>query len=106
MTETYDITIPTLVAVSALPGGIFWRQNCGKFRSMDGRRVVSATSIAGVADVMGAYKTRPIAIETKTATGTMRKTQKDFRTQWEKAGGVYIVARSPEQAVAELGKIA
>ena len=105
MNETYDVTLPVLVAVTALPGAIFWRQNVGKFRSMDGRRVIQATSIDGVADIMGAYRCRPVAIETKTKTGTLRKTQVTFRDAWEAAGGIYIVARSPEEAVVALGEI-
>ena len=100
--ETYDVTIPVLVAVTALPGAVFWRQNVGTFRSMDGRRVIQATSIDGIADIMGAYRRRPVAIETKVRLGKLRKTQKDFRTMWERSGGVYIVARSPEDALSAL----
>lgn len=105
MSETYDVTIPTLIAVTALPGAIFWRQNQGTFRTMDGKRVIQATSISGVADIMGAYRARPVAIETKTVRGSLRETQKTFREMWERAGGVYLVVRSPEQAVAALGQI-
>lgn len=106
MNETVDVTQPVLVAITALPGAIFWRQNCGTFRTMDGRRVVSATSIDGIADIMGAYRARGVAIETKSKTGPMRKTQKTFRENWERAGGLYFVARSPEEALAALETIA
>lgn len=106
MSETVDVTQPVLVAVTALPGAIFWRQNQGTFRTMDGRRVVSATSIVGISDILGAYRCRPVAIETKTRTGSLRKTQIIFRANWEKAGGIYIVARSPEEAIAALEAIA
>lgn len=105
MTEIYDVTHPVLIAVTSLPGAIFWRQNVGTFRSMDGRRVVNATSITGIADIMGAYCGRAIAIETKTQTGKLLETQKRFRTAFERAGGLYVVARSPEDALAALGKI-
>jgi hypothetical protein len=103
MAETYDITLPVLVAVSAIQGGVFWRQNCGTFRSFDGRRVVQATSIDGVADIMGALRGRPVAIETKTKRGQQRETQRRFQRAWEQAGGLYIIARSPEDALAALG---
>ncbi len=106
MNETVDVTQPVLVAVTALPGALFWRQNTGTFRTMDGRRVVSATSITGVADIMGVYRARPVAIETKTKTGPMRKTQTTFRGNWEKAGGLYFVVRSPEEALDALESIA
>ena len=105
MTETYDITIPTLIEVTSLAGGVFWRQNCGRFRTMDGRRVVNATSIDGLGDIMGAFRGRPVAIETKTKTGPFRKSQKTFREAFEKAGGIYIVARSPADAMTALGEI-
>lgn len=105
MNETVDITQPVLVAITILPGAIFWRQNQGTFRTMDGRRVVAATSITGIADILGAYRARPVAIETKTRTGSLRKTQLTFRINWERAGGIYIVARSPEEAIAGLEAI-
>ena len=101
MTETADITVPVLIAVTALPGAMFWRQNTGTFRTMDGRRVVKV-SADGIADVMGAYRGRAVAIETKTQLGTLRITQKRFRDAWERAGGAYIIARSPEEALAAL----
>ena len=103
--ETYDVTIPVLVAVTALPGAVFWRQNCGTFRSMDGRRVIQATSIDGLGDIMGGYRGYPVAIETKARLGKLRTTQKTFRENWEKAGGVYIVARSPEDALSSLSML-
>lgn len=105
MNETVDVTQPVLVAITDLPGAIFWRQNQGTFRTMDGRRVVSATSITGIADILGAYRARPVAIETKTRTGSLRKTQIIFRKNWERAGGIYIVARSPQDAIAGLEAI-
>lgn len=105
MNETIDVTVPVLIAVTSLRGAIFWRQNCGTFRTMDGRRVVRATSVSGAADIMGAYRSRPVAIETKTAIGTLEATQKRFRTNWERAGGIYIVARSPEDALTALEAI-
>ena len=103
MTETYSITIPVLTAVSKL--GMFWRQNTGTFRTMDGARVIRATSIDGVADIMGCYQGRAVAIETKTLTGKLRQTQIVFRRQWEKSGGVYIVARCIQDALDGLTSI-
>jgi hypothetical protein len=101
--ETEDVTQPVLIAVTALPGAMFWRQNTGTFRTMDGLRVVKA-SVNGVGDIMGAYFGRAVAIETKTLTGPLRKTQVRFRAKWEKAGGLYIVARSSEDALTALQK--
>ena len=104
MTETEDVTVPTLIAVTALSGAHFWRANTGTFRTMDGLRVVKV-SATGIGDIMGAYRGHAVAIETKTKTGDLRISQKRFRAAWEKAGGVYIVARSPDDALAALAAL-
>jgi hypothetical protein len=90
-----------LVAVSALPGALFYRQNTGTFRTMDGKRVVKVAP-PGIGDIMGGFCRIAVAIEVKTLTGRLRISQKRFRAAWEKAGNVYIVARSPQQAVEAL----
>ena len=102
--ETADITVPVLVAVTSLPGAMLWRQNTGTFLTMDGRRVVKV-SADGVGDIMGAYRGHAVAIETKTRTGKLRKTQERFRENWLKAGGVYIVARGVDDALAALAAL-
>lgn len=104
MTETADVTMPVLVAVSALPDAVFWRQSSGVFRTLDGKRVVKVSAV-GVGDLMGAYRGFPVAIETKTVRGRMETTQKRFRDAWRRAGGIYIVARSPAEALAALASL-
>lgn len=106
MSETSDVTQPVLVAVSRFPDAAFWRQNCGSFKSMDGKRVVRATSIEGIADIMGLYRGRAVAIETKTKTGKQLESQKRFQKNFESAGGKYIIARSVDDAVAALSALA
>ncbi len=105
MTETADVTHPVLIAVSRVPGAIFWRQNCGTFRTMDGRRVVKASSIDGLGDIMGTYRGRSVAIETKTKRGTQRTSQIRFQNAFERAGGIYIIARSVEDALTALAHL-
>jgi hypothetical protein len=100
--ETYDVTLPVLVAVSQLDGACFIRINCGLFKSLDGKRHVRCTSVEGVADIMGLYFSRGTAIETKTLTGKQLETQRIFQRNWERAGGLYIIAREPAAAVAAL----
>lgn len=104
MTETSDITVPVLIAVTALPDGMFWRQNTGTFRTMDGRRVVKVCA-TGAGDIMGVYRRRAVAIETKPLKGKLRETQKIFRHAFEKAGGIYLVARSVDEALSGLEAI-
>ena len=102
MNETTDITGPTLVAVSQLPGGVFFRVNSGLFITQDGKRFVRGTSQNGVADILGGFRGRGIALETKTRRGKQEKSQRVFQGLWERSGNVYIIARSPEDAVSAL----
>lgn len=95
-----------LVAITALPGAMFYRQNSGLFLTLDGRRPVRA-SVKGASDIIGAYRGRAVAIETKRAKGgTLRKSQEDFQAAWERAGGVYLVVRSVDETLAGLAAIA
>ena len=98
-----DIVRSILVAVSALPGAMFFRQNTGVFRTLYGRRVVRVAP-TGIADIMGIYWSLGTAIEVKTLTGTARESQVRFRKAWERAGGYYMIARSPEQALSGLAE--
>lgn len=102
--ETQDVTVPVLIAVTALPGAHFWRQNAGVYRTMDGHRTVKVTA-NGIADIMGCFRGRGVAIETKSKGGRLRETQRNFRAAWEKAGGLYLIARSPEEALAALAAL-
>ena len=98
-----DIVRSILVAVSALPGAMFFRQNTGVFRTLYGRRVVRVAP-TGIADIMGIYWSLGTAIEVKTLTGTARESQVRFRKAWERAGGYYMIARSPEEALSGLAE--
>ncbi len=105
MTETYDVTLPVLVAISQLPGACFFRVNCGTFLTLDGKRHIRCTSIDGVADLIGGYRNRGIAVETKSRTGEHLETQRIFQRQWEKSGNLYFIVRSPEEALAALATV-
>lgn len=48
----------------------------------------------GVADILGIYKGKPLAIEVKSKTGRLSPHQKIFLMEWFKEGGIVIVARS------------
>lgn len=101
MAETDDVTVPVLIAITALPGACFWRQNAGVFLTLDGKRHVKVSAY-GIGDIMGGYRGRGVAIETKTRTGKLLATQIRFRDAWVKTGNVYIVARSPREAMEQL----
>jgi hypothetical protein len=102
MNETVDVTSPVLVAVSKLPGAVFYRQNCGLFLTLDGKRHIRATSIEGLGDIVGTYRGYSIHIETKKRRGVQGESQRMYQKKHEQAGGVYIIAKSPEQALAAL----
>ena len=102
-TET-PIMRDILVAISAVPGALFYRQNTGTYRTMDGKRVVKVAP-NGIGDIMGGFRGLAVAIEVKTRTGRLELSQKRFRAAWERAGNIYIVARTPQQAVEALNAI-
>jgi len=57
----------------------------------------------GIADRLGFYKGRGIALEFKSPRGKLNENQTAFKALWEKAGGVYITCRSIEDLAAGLG---
>lgn len=65
-------------------------EKLGRFRSS------SKWYRKGVADIIGIYKNRPLAIEVKTEKGKLSVHQKNFLSDWEIGGGISIVARSLE----------
>lgn len=61
------------------------------------RRMV--VGLPGQSDIQGCLDGRWIGVEVKSAKGKQRKSQVTFQRAIEAAGGVYIVARSPEEAI-------
>jgi hypothetical protein len=92
-----------LLAVCNLPGSLMYRNNTGKLRDAHGRWVTFG--LIGSGDVMGVYRGRAVAIECKALGGALRQSQRRFRHAWEAAGGVYILARSPADALAALERL-
>jgi len=107
----------TLVAVTALPETIAWRNNTGQ--AWAGKRlhfypgtttpvpsgivVLSGAQpitygLPGSGDILGASVGRPLSIEVKDATGQQSEQQVAFQRAWEAAGGVYMLVRDPEDA--------
>ena len=78
--------------------GMFWQNDTGAAKSMDGKRVIRF-GCPGSPDILGCLDGRWIGIEVKTATGKQRDTQRNFQRAIEACGGLYAVARSAEQAV-------
>ena len=120
-----------LAAIGSLPGVLVWRQNVGKAPSawqrlpawlddwirssgfnaygpgplhISGGRLVQYGT-PGQADIMAIRAGRLLAIEVKTATGRQSAAQLAWQRALEAAGGVYVVARSVDDAVAALERL-
>lgn len=94
-----------LVALSTAFAGeaIWWKNDTGTGKSMDGKRVIRF-GLKGSPDILGCYQGRFIGVGVKTPTCSQEESQKKFQKVFGKSGGIYIVARSPEAAVAEVRK--
>lgn len=117
------ILAETLVAVSALPDTLIYRQNSGTawqgrplevspgeyVRVRPGMKILAEArpisfGLLGAGDICGASRGRPVQIETKTLDGKQRKAQENFERAWVKAGGIYILARDAKDAVKRLSE--
>lgn len=108
----------TLVALSALPDTLVWRNNTGQ--AWQGKRItprvgstVTVThgmvillearpvsfGLPGSGDILGCSSGFPLSVEIKAESGRQETTQKNFERRWTACGGIYILARSPSQAV-------
>lgn len=59
--------------------------------------------LIGSADILGTTKCGlPLAVEVKTATGRQSEEQKNFQAAWQSRGGIYVVARSVDDALAAI----
>lgn len=121
MSSEKRILNESLVAITALPDVLAWRNNSGQawqgsqYRAATGQRIVVqpgmvilmdarpiSFGLAGSADILGVCRGRGFGIETKTPTGRQSDQQRKFQAAFERAGGLYGVARSPDEAVAIL----
>jgi hypothetical protein len=90
-----------LKAISAIiqpRGGMAWRQTVGRFRTPDGKRFVNCGP-DGAADIMGVLPGgRAFGCEVKTPDGEQEESQIRFEKAFKKAGGIYFIAKSVEEA--------
>lgn len=99
MTET-AIMRDILIAVSRLPGTLAWRNQTGALRDQNGQLV--RFGVPGSPDILACRAGRFIGIEVKTHTGRQSIQQQRFQAALERAGGLYIVARSVDDALQAL----
>lgn len=91
-----------LLALGSRPDVRLWKQwHSGLLLTRDGRPTKVGTP--GMADLSGIVADgRRLEVEVKSETGTMRDTQRSFGAMIERFRGIYIVARSVEDAIAQL----
>jgi hypothetical protein len=108
----------TLVAVTALPDVMAWRNNTGM--AWQGQKISRAPGamvkverglvillearpisfgLEGSPDIIGVSAGRGFGLEMKAARGRLEDSQPRFRRAWERAGGLYGVPRSVEEAL-------
>ena len=95
-----------LIALSTYPDMIVWRSAVGNgwVRTGDGFKPMRFGGIPGQSDIIGCWQGRFIGIEVKTATGKLSKEQRQWGAAIVSCGGIYIVARSVEDALNGLHK--
>jgi hypothetical protein len=86
-----------LCELGKLPESLWWRVNVGVAKTMDGRTM--RYGLPGQADICGCFRGRHVEVEVKTDTGVLSEHQKRWRNAVERAGGVYVVARRPADAL-------
>ena len=89
-----------LVALNQLPDALFWRVNVGVGAGPDGR--MTRYGLPGQADIAGVLRGQHVEIEVKTPAGRQSQQQIRWQRAVERAGGVYVVVRSVDEALAAL----
>lgn len=90
-----------------------WNNPTGVARTMDGNRIIKfgcpgSPDILGIQEVtitpemVGMTFGRAFGIEVKTDRGVQSEQQKRFESAWRLRGGLYLLARSPQDVVARL----
>lgn len=82
---------------------LLWRNNTGKLQDRKGRWVTFGIGFGG-ADLVGIYKPtgRFIAFEIKTESGRLSPEQRAWHAAVRAANGAVFVARSVDEAIAQL----
>ena len=98
-----DVLAGVLIAVTALPGVMAWRSNTGAAVNAWGRKV--QFGLPGTPDILGCVRGTFVGIEVKSATGRQTLEQVRFQAQFEASGGLYILARSVDDAINGLASV-
>lgn len=107
MSATSDLTNAIILAVQeSYPNARLWRMNNGAFKAPSGAWVRVVPKTISPPDIDGWISLNGVAvrlgIEVKRGRDYMKPGQKVYKRELIAAGGIYIVARSVDQALAEL----
>ena len=69
----------------------------GRERTMTEHKYIPSTTRKGVADIVGTYKGKAVAIEVKFSGDRLSDDQKKFRDDWQNSGGMHYVIKTFEQ---------
>src|SRR5690606_31377437 len=81
------------------PEAMWWVNKTGTAWTRDGSRPISY-GLKGSSDILGCVNGRMICAEVKTPVGRQSEEQRRFEKAIQRAGGVYVLAKSEEEAVA------
>lgn len=85
--------------------GFFWRENSGSFNlGTEGNKRFFRAGIKGIADIMGIYKGRGVAIEVKRpkTKNNVSLDQKAFLARFKQCGGIAVVCWDDETVIDQL----
>ena len=101
-TAERDIQKAVQLRIGSRPDVRLWRHNTGKGWTDRGARI--SFGLAGSADLVGlvAPTGRFLGVEVRSAAGRQSPAQRTFQAMVAKFGGIYILARSPEDAERQL----
>ena len=102
-----------LIALGRI-AGMFWNHPTGVAQSLTppyakvryglngSPDIIGVTPVTVTAEMVGRTVGVAVGIEVKTDTGRQSQQQKNFQVAFTKAGGVYILARSVDDAISSL----
>ncbi len=99
----HQIQATILDRLGFLKDSFFWRQNSGMAKSeYKGKTRFWRSGIAGIADIMGVYKGKAIAIEVKRPKKKQSDDQIAFQQRFEECGGIYVVCSDATAIVKQI----
>lgn len=90
-----------LERLGLLRGAFFWRENSGMVKETDryGKMRMWRAGIKGIADIVGVYKGRLVAIEVKAKGKKLSMHQKAFLQRVRDCGGIGFVCDDDKQVI-------